>query len=162
MARGVNKVILLGVMGKDPEVRYLQDGKAVTNISIATSESWTDKKSGQKQERTEWHKINFFGPLAEIVGKYTRKGSKIFVEGSLKTRKWTDNAGVERYSTEIHASEMQLLDNKPTGDELPPERRQPAHTLNAMHQSTDEAKAFYTPESDDQQASSIFDDDIPF
>ena len=112
MARGVNKVILIGNLGKDPEVRYMPSGGAVTNITVATSESWKDKQSGQQQERTEWHNVVFFNRLAEIVGEYCRKGSKVFIEGSLRTRKWQDKSGNDRYTTEIVAGEMQMLDSK--------------------------------------------------
>lgn len=113
MGKGVNKVIIVGNLGKDPETRYLPNGSAVTNISVATSESWKDKQTGQQQERTEWHKIVFFNKLAEIAGAYLKKGSKVYVEGSLRTRKWQDkDSGQDRYSTEIVASEMQMLDSK--------------------------------------------------
>ena len=109
MARGVNKVILVGNLGGDPEVRYMPSGGAVTNVTIATSESWKDKQSGQQQERTEWHRVVFFNRLAEIAGEYLRKGSQIYIEGSLRTRKWQDNNGQDKYTTEIVASEMQML-----------------------------------------------------
>ncbi len=109
MARGINKVILVGNLGKDPEVRYMPSGGAVTNVTIATSEQWTDKQSGQKQERTEWHNVVFFNRLAEIAGEYLRKGSQVYVEGSLRTRKWQDKNGQDRYTTEIVAGEMQML-----------------------------------------------------
>ncbi len=109
MARGVNKVILVGNLGGDPEVRYMPSGGAVTNVTIATSESWKDKQTGQQQERTEWHRVVFFNRLAEIAGEYLRKGSQIYIEGSLRTRKWQDNNGQDKYTTEIVASEMQML-----------------------------------------------------
>ena len=109
MARGVNKVILVGNLGKDPETRYMPNGKAVTNFSIATSESWTDKQSGDKQERTEWHNIVTFEKLAEIAAEYLRKGSQVYIEGSLRTRKWQDKEGKDRYTTEIVARDMQML-----------------------------------------------------
>lgn len=112
MVRGVNKVILLGHLGGDPEVRYTQGGDAVATISIATSETWTDKQTGEKREATEWHRVVFFRKLAEIVGQYLTKGSKVYVEGSLKTRKWQDQQGQDRYTTEIRADEMQMLDSK--------------------------------------------------
>lgn len=113
--RGVNKVILIGNVGQDPECRYTQGGDAVTTISLATSEQWVDKQSGQKQERTEWSRVVFWRKLAEVVSQYVVKGSKLYVEGKLQTRKWTDQNGIERYSTEIKAHEMQLLDGKPSG-----------------------------------------------
>lgn len=109
MARGVNKVILVGNLGKDPEVRYTANSTAVANVTIATSEQWKDKQSGQTQERTEWHNVVFYNRLAEIVGEYLKKGSQIYVEGSLRTRKWQDKEGNDRYTTEIIASEMQML-----------------------------------------------------
>jgi single-strand DNA-binding protein len=111
MARGVNKVILIGNCGSDPETRYLPSGGAVTNITLATSESWKDKQSGQQQERTEWHRIVFFNRLAEIAGEYLRKGSKVYIEGSLRTRQW-EKDGVKRYTTEIVGNEMQMLDSR--------------------------------------------------
>jgi single-strand DNA-binding protein len=112
MARGVNKVILIGNLGADPETRAMPSGATAANIRIATSESWKDKESGENKERTEWHNVVFFGRLAEIVGEYLKKGSKVYVEGSLRTRKWQDKEGNDRYSTEIVASEMQMLDSR--------------------------------------------------
>jgi single-strand DNA-binding protein len=109
MARGINKVILVGNLGADPEMRHTGGGTAVTTINLATSESWTDKQSGEKQERTEWHRVKLFGRLAEIAGDYLKKGRQVYIEGSLRTDKYTDKAGVERYSTDIIASEMQML-----------------------------------------------------
>ncbi len=109
MARGINKVILVGNLGADPEMRHTGGGTAVTTINIATSESWTDKQSGEKQERTEWHRVKLFGRLAEIAGDYLKKGRQVYIEGSLRTDKYTDKAGVERYSTDVIASEMQML-----------------------------------------------------
>lgn len=113
MARGINKVILVGNLGGDPETRYMPSGGAVTNITIATSENWKDKTTGQPQERTEWHRVVFFNRLAEIAGEYLKKGSKVYIEGSLRTRKWQDqNTGQDRYTTEIVAGEMQMLDSR--------------------------------------------------
>ncbi|MFN7552132.1 MAG: single-stranded DNA-binding protein [Pseudomonadota bacterium] len=109
MARGVNKVILVGTLGADPETRYTAGGGAITKIRIATNESWTDKQTGQKQERTEWHRVTFFGRLAEISGEYLKKGRQVYVEGSLRTDKYTDKDGIERYSTDVIANEMQML-----------------------------------------------------
>lgn len=109
MARGVNKAIIVGNVGQDPEVRYMPSGSAVAEVSVATTESWKDKQSGDKQERTEWHRITFFGRLAEIVGEYVRKGSQIYVEGSIRTEKWQDKNGQDRYTTKIVANEMQML-----------------------------------------------------
>ena len=113
--RGVNKVIIVGNLGQEPETRYMPSGGAVTNISIATSESWKDKSSGQMQERTEWHRVVFFNRLAEIAGEYLKKGSKVYIEGSLRTRKWQDQSGSDRYTTEIVANEMQMLDSRGSG-----------------------------------------------
>jgi len=110
----VNRVFLIGNLGKDPETRFMPDGKPVANITMATSETWKDRNTGEKQEKTEWHKVSFFGPVAEIVGKYLRKGSKIYIEGKLQTRKWQDKDGADRYTTEIVANEMKMLDGKPS------------------------------------------------
>lgn len=109
MARGVNKVTLIGNLGADPEVRYTANGSAVANIRLATAESWRDKESGEQQERTEWHRVVFFSRLAEIVGEYLKKGSQVYIEGRLQTRKWQDRDGNDRYTTEIVANEMQML-----------------------------------------------------
>lgn len=133
MARGVNKVILVGNLGKDPEVRYMSNGAAVANVSIATSESWKDKQSGEVQERTEWHNVVFFNRLAEIVGEFLKKGSQVYIEGALRTRKYTDKNGIDRFATEIIASEMQMLGNRQGmgGADIPPrfsnDSQVPAH-----------------------------------
>lgn len=150
MARGINKVIIVGNLGADPEVRYMPSGGAVTNVTIATSESWKDKQTGEQQDRTEWHRVVFFNRLAEIAGEYLRKGSKVYVEGSLRTRKWQDQAGVERYTTEIVAAEMQMLDGK-GGSDAP--RSQSSQSSRSQAPTHAEAPA---PMSQD------FDDDIPF
>ena len=115
MARGVNKVILVGYLGNDPEVRYTPDQNAVAKVSLATTESWKDKSSGEKQERTEWHRVVLFGRLGEIAGEYLKKGSQVYVEGRLQTRKWQDKDGAERYTTEIVATDMQMLGARGTG-----------------------------------------------
>ena len=115
MARGINKVILVGTLGKDPEVRYSQGGAALTSISVATNESWKDKQTGEQKERTEWHRVKFFGRLAEIAGEYLKKGGQVYIEGSLRTEKYTDKQGVEKYSTDIIANEMQMLGGRPEG-----------------------------------------------
>jgi single-strand DNA-binding protein len=115
MARGINKVILIGNLGADPETRYMPSGGAVTNVRLATSETWKDKNTGENQERTEWHRVVFFNRLAEIAGEYLRKGSKVYVEGSLRTRKWQGQDGRDNYTTEIVASEMQMLDGRGGG-----------------------------------------------
>ncbi len=116
MSRGINKVILVGNLGRDPEVKYMPSGGAVTNVTIATSESWKDKQSGEQQERTEWHRVVFFNRLAEIAGEYLRKGRQVYIEGSLRTRKWQGQDGQDRYTTEIVASEMQMLGGR--GDDM--------------------------------------------
>jgi single-strand DNA-binding protein len=148
MARGVNKVILIGNLGGDPEVRYASgSNKAIANINLATSDSWRDRESGEMQERTEWHRVVFFERLAEIVEQYLRKGSKIYVEGTLRTRKWQDRDGNDRYTTEIVAREMQMLDGRAgSGEARAPgggQREAPARAVNE-------------PPLQD------FDDDIPF
>ena len=148
MARGVNKVILIGNLGKDPEVRYMPSGGAVTNVTIATSESWKDKQSGEQQERTEWHNVVFFNRLAEIAGEYLKKGSKVYVEGSLRTRKWQDKEGKDRYTTEIVAGEMQMLDSRGAGSGAPPQRE-------SSGGSWQKGESVAEPAGD-------FDDDIPF
>lgn len=118
MSRGINKVILVGNLGQDPEIRYLPDGSPVANTNLATSESWMDKNSGQRQERTEWHRVVFFGKIAEIVAEHVKKGSKLYVEGKLQTRKWQDQAGQDRFTTEIivdgFTGNMQMLDSLPS------------------------------------------------
>jgi single-strand DNA-binding protein len=115
MARGINKVILIGNLGADPETRAMPSGMTVANIRVATSESWKDKQSGESKERTEWHTVAMFGRLGEIAGEYLKKGSKVYIEGSLRTRKWQDKQGNDRYSTEIIANEMQMLDSRAGG-----------------------------------------------
>ena len=116
MARGINKVILVGHLGNDPETRYMPSGSAVTNLRVATSESWRDKNSGDQQERTEWHTVAMFGRLAEIAAEYLRKGSQVYIEGRLRTRKWQDKEGRDRWSTEIVANEMQMLGGRSGAD----------------------------------------------
>jgi len=115
MARGVNKVILIGNLGADPETRAMPSGATVANLRIATTESWRDKQSGEQQERTEWHRVALFGRLGEVAGEYLRKGSQVYIEGSLRTRKWQDKQGNERYTTEIVASDMQMLGGRAGG-----------------------------------------------
>ena len=115
MARGINKVILVGNLGNDPDIRYTAGGAAVANISVATTDSWKDKETGEQQDRTEWHRVVFFARLAEVVGEYLRKGSQVYIEGRLQTRKWQDKSGNDRYSTEIVANEMQMLGGRGGG-----------------------------------------------
>ena len=148
----VNKVIIVGNLGRDPETRYLPSGEAVTNISVATTDSWKDKTSGEKKELTEWHRVAFFGRLAEIAGEYLKKGSQVYVEGSLRTRKWQDKEGKDRYTTEIRADTMQMLGSRagageprgdtrgeprgetaaPTGGEAKPAAKKPAGKFDDM------------------------------
>ncbi len=154
MARGVNKVILIGNLGNDPDIRYTASGAAVANISLATAESWRDKDSGEQQERTEWHRIVFFGRLAEIVGEYLRKGSQIYVEGRLQTRKWQDKEGHDRYTTEIVANEMQMLGSRSGGSAS--YDNAPAKPSSAPAPAASNSPAPATSAVDD------FDDDIPF
>lgn len=152
MARGINKVILIGNLGADPEVRYMPSGGAAATLTIATSESWKDKQTGEQQERTEWHRVVFFNRLAEIAGEYLRKGSKIYVEGSLRTRKWQDKtSGQDRYTTEIVGNEMQMLDSKGGGSAGNFDQSQP-NTSSRAPATADSA----APGPD------AFDDDIPF
>ncbi|MFV1997724.1 MAG: single-stranded DNA-binding protein [Acidiferrobacterales bacterium] len=151
MARGVNKVILIGNLGKDPEVRYAPSGQAIANINIATSESWKDKTTGEKQEKTEWHRVVFFSRLAEIVGEYLKKGSQVYIEGRLQTRKWQDKEGNDRYTTEIVANEMQMLGSRQGGGA-------PAEDFNQdKSYSKPKAETASTP-----AGGGDFDDDIPF
>ncbi|MBV2127967.1 single-stranded DNA-binding protein [Arsukibacterium indicum] len=117
MSKGINKVILIGNLGADPEVRYMPQGGAVANMTIATSESWTDKSTNQKKEQTEWHRVVIYQRLAEIAGDYLRKGSKVYIEGKLRNREWTDKEGIKRYTTEIVANELQMLDGKQDGQQ---------------------------------------------
>ncbi|MBA2654488.1 MAG: single-stranded DNA-binding protein [Gammaproteobacteria bacterium] len=154
MARGVNKVILIGNLGNDPEVRYTPSGSAVANVNLATSETWRDKQSGELQDRTEWHRVVFFNRLAEIVGEYLRKGSKIYVEGTLRTRKWTDKNGVERYTTEIIANEMHILDSRNSATGSP--ANHPPTTNDDFEPASSNIPH---PESTTHDN---FDDDIPF
>ncbi|WP_461516528.1 single-stranded DNA-binding protein [Porticoccus sp.] len=160
MARGINKVILIGNLGKDPETRYLPSGGAVTNLTLATSETWKDKQSGQQQERTEWHRVVFFNRLAEIAAEYLKKGSKVYIEGSLRTRKWQGQDGQDRYTTEIVASEMQMLDGRGGAggysDEMPSTQQAPAQQGRPQPASTPANSSAPDPGFDS------FDDDIPF
>jgi len=155
MARGINKVILIGNLGADPEARYMTNGNAVVTVNIATSTSWKDKQTGETQERTEWHRVVFFSRLAEIVNEYLRKGSKVYVEGSLRTRKWTDKNNVEKYTTEIVADEMQMLDSR-SGSQNIGSFDQGEHTTSAAPSKTPATQAAPTATTAD------FDDDIPF
>ena len=143
MARGINKVIVLGNLGADPDARYMPNGNAVTNISVATTDSWKDKESGERQEKTEWHRVVFFGRLAEIASEYLKKGSQVYVEGRIQTRKWEDKEGNDRWTTEIVANEMQML-----GERI---------------SSSSNSDNFSAPKNSGSEfASDDFDDDIPF
>jgi len=157
MARGVNKVILIGNLGVDPEVRYMPSGGAVTNVRMATAESWKDKQTGERQEKTEWHRVVFFGRLAEIAGEYLKKGSQVYIEGRLQTRKWQGQDGQDRYTTEIVANEMTMLGGGPAsggrgGQSSGFENNQNQDTGSSEPASQDTSTA---PAED-------FDDDIPF
>jgi len=163
MARGINKVILIGNCGQDPETRYMPSGGAVTNLTLATSESWKDKQTGQQQERTEWHRVVFFNRLGEIAGEYLRKGSKVYIEGSLRTRQW-EKDGVKRYTTEIVANEMQMLDSRdggasasraPMQESAPTSQPQGSQPQGSQSQGTAEPAGAAGGFDD-------FDDDIPF
>jgi single-strand DNA-binding protein len=130
MSRGINKVIIVGNLGNDPELKFMPNGNAVTNLTVATSESWKDKNTGEQKEDTEWHRVVFFRRLAEIAGEYLKKGSKVYIEGKLKTRKWQDQSGNDRYSTEIIADQMQMLDSR-GGDSKPaPQAKTPDQQTN--------------------------------
>ena len=162
MARGVNKVILIGNLGADPETRYLPSGGAVTNVRLATSESWKDKQSGQQQERTEWHAVVFFNRLAEIAGEYLKKGSKVYIEGSLRTRKWQDKDGGDRYTTEIVAAEMQMLDGRGEGMGAGAGMGGGAPQQRPQRQAPAGGGRENAPPAPPPAAFDDFDDDIPF
>lgn len=152
MSRGVNKVILVGNIGSNPELRYTPTESAVTQISIATTSAWKDKKTGEQQEQTEWHRVVLFNRLAEIAAEYTKKGSKVYIEGSLKTRKWTDAHGVEKYTTEVIASELQLLDS----------RGSVASDSEFVPKKDFQKKSPTSPTVDKQNDDFDIEDDIPF
>ena len=144
MARGINKVIIVGNLGADPDSRAMPSGNAVTNISVATSESWNDRETGEKQEKTEWHRVVFFNRLAEIAAQYLKKGSQVYVEGKLQTRKWEDKEGNERWTTEVVGNQMQMLGDRMSND-----------------MSNDNASSSQSS-SDNDFSTDEFDDDIPF
>lgn len=154
---GVNKVILIGNLGQDPEIRYMQNGKAVANLSIATSESWSDQQ-GHKQEKTEWHRITAYDKLAEIIGEYVKKGSKIYVEGKLQTRKWQDQQGQEKYTTEVIINQMQMLDGKKDGGNSGGQPAQPARPQSTPQRPPQQA----APQPQYNEPPMNFDSDIPF
>lgn len=156
MARGINKVILIGNLGADPEIRHMPSGGAVATINIATSESWKDKQTGEQHDRTEWHRVVLFQRLAEIVGEYLRKGSKVYIEGRLQTRKWQDKTtGQDRYTTEIVANELQMLDSRGAQASDTPSFTQQNNNLSATQPPRDMNKAT-------EMAPEFADDDIPF
>ncbi len=156
---GINKVILVGNLGAKPEVKYASNGNAISNLSVATSESWTDKSTGQKQERTEWHRVSLFGKLAEIAGQYLDKGSKVYVEGKLQTRKWQDQNGQDRYTTEVVVSgfngTLQMLDRRGDSSSIAPSKDASSPSEDATEKGQTEPSI--TPVSKDE-----FEDDIPF
>ncbi|WP_372779275.1 single-stranded DNA-binding protein [Litorivivens sp.] len=171
MARGINKVILIGNLGQDPETRYMPSGGAVTNVTLATSETWKDKTTGQPQERTEWHRVVFFNRLGEIAGEYLKKGSKVYVEGSLRTRKWQGQDGQDRYTTEIVASEMQMLDsrggagggmNDGSYNQAPPQQQRQPQQAAAPQQQNQPPQQQNQPPQQPAGGFDDFDDDIPF
>ncbi|GMQ76900.1 MAG: single-stranded DNA-binding protein [Gammaproteobacteria bacterium] len=153
MARGVNKVILVGNLGADPETRYTAGGSAVTNVRLATTDSWKDKQSGEQQERTEWHRVVFFGRLAEIAAEYLRKGSQIYVEGRIQTRKWQGQDGQDRWTTEIVGNDMQMLGSRGGASSSPPPDFDSGQSGASDSGSASPKKAATVEE---------FDDDIPF
>ena len=156
MSRGVNKVIIIGNLGNDPELKFMPNGEAVANITVATSESWKDKSTGDQVEKTEWHRVVFFKRLAEIAGEYLKKGSKVYVEGKLQTRKWQDKEGNDRYTTEIVAGQLQMLDNRnsDSSGQGPQDAKQAAQGTQQGPQSNQAAQV--------QGGAEFFDDDIPF
>lgn len=166
---GVNKVIIVGNLGNDPEVRYSANGSAIANISVATSESWTDKNSGDKQEKTEWHRIVMFNRLGEIAGEYLRKGSKVYVEGKLQTRKWQDQSGQDKYTTEIVASTMQMLDGRGDnagqgggGYQAAPRQAAPQQSQQGGQQFGGQQQSAPQQPASQPAPANDFDDDIPF
>ncbi len=154
MSRGINKVILVGNLGRDPEIRYTPDGSAIANVTIATSASWKDRQTGEQQEKTEWHRVVFFSRLAEIVGEYLRKGSQVYIEGRLQTRKWQDQSGQDRYITEVVANEMQMLGSRARDLEASPS--------NDYQQPRQTEKPATAPDTAPSADANDFDDDIPF
>lgn len=155
MARGINKVILIGNLGNDPDTKYMPSGNPVTNITVATSETWKDKQTGQQQERTEWHRVVFFNRLAEIAGEYLRKGAKVYIEGSLRTRKWQDQSGQDRYTTEIVAIELQMLDGRTEQNNGPGQYPEAQPQRYQQPQAAPAQSGAHPPPVE-------FDDDVPF
>jgi single-strand DNA-binding protein len=162
MARGINKVILVGNLGADPDTRYMPSGKAVTNIRVATSESWKDKQTGDMQERTEWHSIVMYDKLGEIAAEYLRKGSQVYIEGKIRTRKWQDKEGKDRYTTEVIADQMQMLGGRGGGGGASSEPREPRSAARQAPASDDRSDRAAAPVDDAGGGGGEFDDDIPF
>ena len=164
-SRGVNKVIIVGNLGGDPEVKYMPSGDAVANLTVATSESWRDKATGEQKEKTEWHRVAIFGKLAEIAGEYLRKGSQVYLEGQLQTRKWQDQQGNDRYSTEVvlqgFNGVMQMLGGKSDGGGQQQQPQQPQQQYNAPQQQQQRAPQ-QAPQQQQQQPPMDYSDDIPF
>lgn len=161
-SRGINKVILVGNLGQDPEVRYLPNGGAVTNISIATSETWKDKQTGEQKDKTEWHRVVIFGKLAEIAGEYLKKGSQVYIEGQLQTRKWQDQSGQDRYTTEVVVNiggTLQILGSRGGNDDAPQQNWGQSTNNNSSAPSAKKAPA---PQPVTNEPPMDFDDDIPF
>lgn len=159
MARGVNKVILIGNLGQDPEIKATAAGASIANFSVATSESWKDKNTGQQVEKTEWHRVVAFNRLAEIIGQYVKKGSKIYIEGSLRTRKWQDKEGKDHYTTEVVANEMQMLDSRGAGGSA---NTGGDYNQSQNYSSSAPARSAPAPISEPAGGFDSFDDDIPF
>lgn len=167
MARGINKVILVGTLGRDPETKYMPSGGAITNVSIATSEQWKDKNSGERQERTEWHRVVFYNKLAEIAGQYLRKGQQVYVEGRLQTRKWQGQDGQDRYTTEIIADEMQMLGGRAEGGSAGEFNAPPPSATNSSSGNYGGGRSSAPPANTNpapvgRNDFEDFDDDIPF
>ena len=162
MARGINKVILIGNLGADPETRAMPSGMTVANIRVATSENWKDKQSGEQKERTEWHHVAMFGRLGEIAGEYLKKGSKVYIEGSLRTRKWQDKQGNDRYTTEIVANEMQMLDSRGGGMSGGGGDYGGGGRGKQQQQPADDLDQGGPPPGGGDKGGGEFDDDIPF
>lgn len=172
VSRGINKVILIGNLGQDPEVRYMPNGGAVANITLATSESWRDKTTGEQKDKTEWHRVVLFGRVAEVAGEYLRKGSQVYIEGSLQTRRWTDQAGVEKYTTEVVVNingTMQMLGSRQSADTLTSVSQgtwgrsqivNDEKELTSAHRDRQEKKSASVSSNDESPID--FDDDIPF
>jgi single-strand DNA-binding protein len=161
MARGVNKVILIGNIGGDPEVRFMPNGGAVTTLSLATTETWKDKQTGEKQEKTEWHRVVCFNRLGEIAGEYVKKGSRIYIEGSLRTRKWQDAQGQDRYTTEIVANDLQFLDSKSGAANFNQQDEYQGFAASPQSNATPQARQTQPTEQNNAVLSEL-DDDIPF